>query len=69
MVFTFNLLVCCRHDVMEALNQQQRVLLALEKSVRDLKDDLQHSTHTGRSDGRGRARWASAPTTYVPLSS
>lgn len=67
MVFTVILLVCCRHDVMEALNQQQRVLLALEKSVRDLKGDLQHSTLTDKSSGRGRAR-ASPPPTDVPQS-
>ena len=39
-------LVRYRHDVMEALNQQQSVLHSLEKCVRELKDGFQQSAHT-----------------------
>ena len=56
-----------RHDVMEALNQQQRVLVALEKSVCDLKDGLQHSTHASRSSGRRRMRASAPPTDGPPV--
>ena len=53
----------CRHDIMEAINQQQKVLLTLEKSVRELKDGLQHSIHTDRGISKRGGRRISAPPT------
>ena len=38
-------LVCYRHDIMEALNQQQSVLHSLEQSVQKLKEGLRQSAH------------------------